>query len=192
MCEVVAEHNGNVQATRNGQVLTVHAPKHKDVATTEDLMAIRHFLEKSAAPAAAAPVVPGAHLLVVIDHHEAKVYRTELRGAVPEQLVPYDPHGFRRHLHSEANVETGGRREPERKSYYEAIAQTLRGAERVLLFGSGTGASSAMDRLLADLKKHHRDVADTIAGAVVVDAHHTTENELLARARAFYAGPGGA
>ena len=45
------------------------------------------------------------HLLVVIDHQEARVYRTEVHGAVPERLVPFDPHGFGRHLHSahEAN-----------------------------------------------------------------------------------------
>jgi len=57
----------------------------------------------------------------------------------------------------------------------------------VLLFGSGTGRSSAMEMLLADLKAHHADVAEKVIGSVVVDAHHTTENQLLARAREFYA-----
>lgn len=41
--------------------------------------------------------------------------------------------------------------------------------------------------LIADLKAHHSDVADRIIGSVVVDAHHTTENQLLAKARDFYA-----
>ena len=125
------------------------------------------------------------HLLVVIDHQEAKVYRTEVHGAVPERIAPYDPHGYGRHLHS-AHEWTDGKRQPERKSYYEAIAKTLRGAEQVLLFGSGTGRSSAMDQLLADLKEHHADVAAKVIGSIVVDAHHTTENELLAQAREFY------
>ena len=40
------------------------------------------------------------HLLVVIDHQEARVYRTEVHGAVPQQIVPYDPHGYGKHLHS--------------------------------------------------------------------------------------------
>ena len=44
-----------------------------------------------------------------------------------------------------------------------------------------------MDMLLADLKAHHPDVAEKVIGAVVVDAHHTTEGQLLARAREFYA-----
>lgn len=126
------------------------------------------------------------HLLVVIDHQEAKVYRTEVSGAVPERITPYDPHGYGRHLHS-ANEWTDGKGHAERKSYYEAVAKTLEGAGQVLLFGSGTGKSSAMDQLLADLKAHHAGVAATVVGSIVVDAHHTTEGQLLAKAREFYA-----
>ena len=63
------------------------------------------------------------HLLVVIDHHEARVYRTEVHGAVPERIAPYDPHGYGRHLHS-AHEWTDGKRQPERKGFYEAVAKT--------------------------------------------------------------------
>lgn len=126
------------------------------------------------------------HLLIVIDHHEARVYRTEVRGAVPVRLEPYDPHGYGRHLHS-AHEWTDGKRQPEQKSFYEAVAKTLAGAEQVLLFGSGTGRSSAMEQLLADLRDHHPDIGERVIGSVVIDAHHTTENQLLALARDFYA-----
>jgi hypothetical protein len=34
------------------------------------------------------------HLMVVIVHQEARVYRTEVHGPVPERIVPYDPHGY--------------------------------------------------------------------------------------------------
>jgi len=44
-----------------------------------------------------------------------------------------------------------------------------------------------MEQLHADLKEHHSDVAEKIVGSVVVDAHHTTEDQLLAKARDFYA-----
>jgi hypothetical protein len=124
--------------------------------------------------------------LVVLDHQEARVYRTEVHGAVPARIAPYDPYGYGRHLHS-AHEWTDGKRLPERKSFYEAIAKTLRGAEQILLFGSGTGRASAMEQLVADLKAHHLDVAGKIIGSVVVDAHHTTEDQLLAKARDFYA-----
>jgi hypothetical protein len=127
-----------------------------------------------------------SHLLVVIDHQEARVYRTEVHGAVPMSIVPYDPHGHGKHLHS-AHEWTDGKRQAERKSFYEAIAKTLQGAEQVLLFGSGTSRSSAMEMLLADLKAHHPDVAGKIIGSVNVDAHHTTEDQMLAKAKEFYA-----
>lgn len=127
-----------------------------------------------------------SHLLVVLDHHEARVYRTEVHGTVPVRIEPYDPHGYGRHLHT-ATEATDGKTPPERKSFYEAVAKTLRGAEQVLLFGSGTGKSSAMEQLLADLKEHHPDVAARVIGSVRVDAHHTTEDQLLAQARSFYA-----
>src|SRR6202140_2209024 len=114
------------------------------------------------------------HLLVVIDHQEARVYRTEIQGVVPVRIAPYDPHGYGRHLHS-AHEWTDGKRQPERKSFYEAVAKTLRGADQVLLFGSGTGRSSAMEMLLSDLKAHHSDVAEKTIGSVVVDAPQSTQ-----------------
>ena len=61
------------------------------------------------------------HLLVVIDHQEAKVHHTEVHGAVPGSIVPYVPHGYGKHLHS-AHEWTDGKRHPERKSFYEAVA----------------------------------------------------------------------
>jgi hypothetical protein len=186
LAEVVEGHNGTLQVTRNGQMVTLHTPKHKDVATVKDLLAIRRFLEQSGETAIPSTVASGTHLLVVIDHHEAKIYRTELHGAVPQKLVPYDPHGFGRHLHSQAE-ETDGKRRPERKSFYEAIAATLRGAEQILIFGSGTGESNAMEQLLADLKHNHHDVATHVVGSIVVDEHHQTEDQLLAQAREFFA-----
>jgi hypothetical protein len=186
LADVTEGQNGSLQVTRNGQTVILHAPKHKDVASVEELLAIRRFLEQSEEAAISPTVAPGVHLLVVIDHHEAKIYRTELHGAIPQQLMPYDPNGFGRHLRSE-NPETDGKRKPERKSYYEAVAATLRGADEILIFGSGTGQSSAMEHLVADLKQNHGDVAKHVVGSIVIDANHVTDDQLLARAREFFA-----
>ena len=153
----------------------------------QELMNIRHFLEQSdvIAPEAAAP---GTHLLVVIDHRQARIYRTEMHGEVPQRITPYDPGGFGRHLHY-VQDDSNGQRKPERKSFYDAVAKTLQGAEKVLVFGSSTGASSAMDQLLAELKQHHSDVAKHVVGSIVLDEQHLTEDQMLAKAREFYAGP---
>jgi hypothetical protein len=40
-----------------------------------------------------------------------------------------------------------------------------------------------MKQLLADLAKHHHDVAGRIIGSEVIDEHHLSENQLLAMAR---------
>src|SRR5476651_1840958 len=47
--QVEQEPNGNLKVTRNGQTLVLHPPRTKDVAETEELMALRHFLERSKA-----------------------------------------------------------------------------------------------------------------------------------------------
>ena len=132
------------------------------------------------------PEPEGAHLLVVIDHREARIYKTELKGSVPERITPFDPHGYGRYLHSVTD-DSNGQRKPERKSFYEAVAKSLKGAGQIVLFGTGTGASSAMEQLIANLKHHHADLARRIVGSVAVDEHHLTEGQLLARAREFYA-----
>jgi len=131
------------------------------------------------------PAAEGVHLLVVIDHRQARIYRAELQGPVPQRIMPYNPGGFGRHLRY-VQDDSNGQRKPERKSFYEAVAQTLRGAEKVLVFGSGTGASSAMVQLLAELKHHHADLAKLIVGTAVIDESHLTEDQLLAKAREFY------
>jgi hypothetical protein len=108
-----------------------------------------------------------------------------MHGAIPQRLTPYDPHGFRHHLHSQ-NMMTDGHRAPERKSYYEAIAKTLRGAEQILIFSNGTGESNALQELLNDLKHNHHDVAEHIVGSMLISENHQTEEQLLAKAREFF------
>jgi len=185
LCDDVQEHSGTLKVTRNAQTLVLHQPYGKNVADMHELMEIRHFLERSDT-AVQQPAANGTHVLVVIDHREARIYKAELSGSLPQRITPYDPGGFGRHLHY-VQDDSSGQRKPERKSFYEAVARTLRGAEQVLIFGSSTGASSAMDQLLAELKHDHADVAKHVVGAIVLDEQHLTEDQLLAKAREFYA-----
>jgi hypothetical protein len=180
----VEDANGSLKVTRNGQSMVLRRPRGKDLADKRELMQVRHFLERSEA-AVPAPATAGTHLLVVIDHREARIYRTELHGAVPHRIEPYDPFGFGRDLHYNQD-DSNGQRKPELKSFYEAVAKTLHGAKQILMFGTGTGASSAMEQLLIDLKKHHRDIANRVVGSVSVDEHHLTDDQLLAKARELF------
>ncbi len=47
-----------------------------------------------------------------------------------------------------------------------------------------------MEQLLADLKKNHSDAAGHVVGSVVIDPQHTSEGQLLAQAREFFASKG--
>jgi hypothetical protein len=55
MGEVTKEHNGNLKVTRNGETLVLHATSEKDVTEMDEVVKLRHFLERSetAAPAKA-------------------------------------------------------------------------------------------------------------------------------------------
>lgn len=179
------EHDGTLKVTRNGQTLVMHQPVHKQIADVQELMNLRRFLEKPDPVALADPASRGAHLLVVIDHRLARIYQAELRGAVPQRVVPYDRSGAGRHLHH-VEEDATGQRKPELKSFYEAVAKTLQDAEKILLFGCGTGASSAMEQLVAVLRDRHPALAERVVGSVVVDEQHLSDAQLLAQARAFY------
>ena len=184
LADSVQEHDEVLKVTRNGKSLVLHRPNRSGMKDIEELMKVRHFLDKSA-DAVPAPATQGTHLLVVIDHRQARIYRTELHGSVPQRITPYDPYGSGRHLHYVEN-ESNGQRKPELKSFYQAVVKTLENAEKILLFGSGTGASSAMEQLLGELQKHG-ELSQRVVGSISLDEQHMTEDQLLAKAREFYA-----
>jgi hypothetical protein len=182
--EVVEEHNAKLKVTRGGQTLVLTVPRGKDVASIDELMKIRHFLEQTK-PGQDQPAASAAHLLVVVDHREARVYKTDLRDSEPIRIVAEDPHGFDRELRNDQS-DADGKRRPERKSFYKAIAKALRGADTILLFGEGTGESSAMHHLLKELMHSHGDLAKRVVGSLAIDEKHLTEGELLAKAREYH------
>src|SRR3954467_5865040 len=143
----VTENGGEaMKFMRNGKTLVIHPPRRKDFSDVAELMRLRHFLDQSADPVRS-DVAAGVHLLVVIDHRLARIYKTEFRGSVPERIIPYDAAGAGGNLQHVEHYGDGKRRREDR-NFYEAVAMSCSGAEQILLFGSGTGASSAMDGLV--------------------------------------------
>ncbi len=184
IAEVTDEHNGNMKVTRNGQVLVLHEPRTKDVAETDELMAMRHFLERSEIAPAAVPDAE-ASWLVVIDHQEARIYRSAEPGAVPQQIRPHVPAEYFRHAHNSKDF-SRGKEKPDPNTFFEPVAGVLNGAGHILIFGTGTGTSSEMDQFTDWLKQHRPELAKRIIGTLVIDEHHLTEAQLLAKAREFY------
>lgn len=178
LAQVVEEPNGNLKVTRHGQVLILRPPRTKDVAEISELVELRHFLARSDQPV---PEVnaPETHGLVVIDHQQARIYRTELHGSVPERILPFQPaDDFRRARDQEKR---------DQHRFFEPVAAALKNVRQILVFGSGKGSSSEMGQFTSWLEHHHPEIAARIVGSLVVDEHHLTEAQLLAKAREFYA-----
>jgi hypothetical protein len=127
----------------------------------------------------------GKHLLLLINHQEAFIFHTELKNSVPEKIMPFDPDGHKRHVHS-AHDYAGPAEHPNYDAYYEAIAESLKDAEKLLIFGSGSGSSNAMDLFVTWLREARPKLAERVIGAVTVNESHMSEAEILAKARDIY------
>jgi hypothetical protein len=183
--QMTEEPNGNLKVTRHGQTLVLHPPRTKDVSEPEEIMALRHFLERSEALPAPADETE-AHWLLLIDHQAARIFRSEMDGSLPQRILPHDPDGYFRHAPNSKDF-SRGREKPDPNSFFEPVAKALPAGGRILVFGSGTGMSSEMDQFIAWVRQHHPELAARIIGTQVVDEHHLTDSQLLAKAREFYA-----
>ncbi len=182
--EIEEEPNGSLKVTIAGHTAVFQSASKKDAATAEQVIQIRHILQDAKERS---PGITGPHLLVVIDHKQARIYRTELKGTVPETVKPEDNLGHKGHVHS-AHDYSDHIEKPNQEAYFEAVCKSLETAEKVLIFGSGKGSSNTMDQFTLWLRAHHPKVADCIFMSVVVDESHLTEGALLAKARDIYGG----
>ena len=123
--------------------------------------------------------------MLVINHREARIFRAEMQGAVPQQILPHEPDDYFRHAHNSKEV-SRGKEKPDPNSFFEPVAKALLAPGKVLIFGAGTGTSSEMDQFIAWVEVHHPELAGRIIGSLVVDEHHLTDGQLLAEAREFY------
>jgi hypothetical protein len=180
--EVTEESNGNLKITRNGQTLVLHRPNTKDVANADELMSLRHFLEKSETIPATADE-KDAHWLLLIDHHEARIFRSEIHGGLPRKILPTK---YSQHIRDSGDA-SRGKEKPDETNFFKSVAGALQAAGQLLVFGTGTGTSNEMNQFTAWLNKHHPELAKRIVGSVVVDEQHLTDDQLLAKAREFYA-----
>ena len=178
------EANGNLKVTRHGQTLVLHPVRTKDVASVEELMALRHFLERS--DLADPTVEQEGHWLLVIDHQAARIFRTELVRGVPVVILPHEPDDYFRHAPDSQDF-SRGKEKPEPASFFTSVAKALAAPGKILVFGTGTGSSNEMNQFIAWVATHQPQLARRIVGSLVVDAHHLTEAQLLGKAREFYA-----
>ena len=103
-----------------GKRHAMHKPHTKDLASSE-VFDLRHFLVQAglAAELPSKPVPqpdPAApSLLIVVDHHGAKIFHVDVTSANASEHVirPYDPHHFLHHLVHKDQSRERGQRAPE-------------------------------------------------------------------------------
>lgn len=182
--QVTEQGNGNLKVTRNGHTIMVHPDHRKDVEEMDEIMALRHFLERSEC----LPPMSNdaeAHWLLVIDHHEARIFHSEMHGTAPEQILPSGTKEYFRHAYGSKDF-TRGEEKPDPNTFFEPVAAALQGAGQILIFGTGKGMSSEMDQFHAWVQIHLPLLAARVIGCLLIDEHHLSSDQLLAKARDFY------
>jgi hypothetical protein len=151
----------------------------------DEVSRLRRLLKAATVAPAAEESVPPGRMVVVIDHHGAHVFH-DLGGSRPQDgstIEPYDPHHFHHHLLHRKEAHYRGDRVPEETSFYEEVAKALVPAQEIVLIGSGTGKSSAVDALVAYLKKHHPDVSRKVVATEIADLSALTAPDIEAIAK---------
>ncbi len=127
---------------------------------------------------------PAAHWLVVISHHEARIFRSDTPGTVAEPIRPHQTDASISHIHGFSGF-SRGQEKPEATTFFGPVAEALRDAGQILVFGSGTGTANEMDQFIAWLRDHRPELAARIVGSLIIDEHHLSDAQLLAKARDF-------
>jgi hypothetical protein len=172
-----------------GQHLQMHKPHSKDL-TSSEVADLRHFLQRAGwspqgpSQSAAGPEPAAPTLMVVIDHHGAKIYRIDpARGVdAKREIRPYDPHYFLHHLTHKEESRQQGQRAPEDAAFYQQIGDALAAGGGIVVVGHGTGKSNAAEHLIEYLRTHRRDTYERIVREIGTDLSATTTPQLLALA----------
>ncbi|MGO9991795.1 MAG: hypothetical protein ACLPTF_04670 [Steroidobacteraceae bacterium] len=187
---VVHEKGGNkFSFDVGGAHYLMHKPHTKEL-TSSEVVDLRHFLQRAGwspdAPsqATAHPEPAAPTLMVVLDHHGARIYRIDAASgdASKQKITPYDPHHFLHHLTHKEQSREQGQRAPEDAGFYKRIADALAAGGRIVVVGHGTGKSDAAQHLTEYLRTHHHETYQRIVREIAADLSAITTPQLLALA----------
>ena len=116
------------------------------------------------------------HVLVWIDHREAKVFAFNATDVEHQRVRSSHPN---QHIHHKANARDSGHA-PVDKQFLEQVAAAIAHAGAILL----TGPANAKTELAEYLHHAHPALAQRVSAIQSVD--HLTDGELLALARSFF------
>lgn len=164
--------NGKYHFSRSGRTLTFDEPGAKDVGE-EEILRLRHFLTETADSAEKALDLTSA--IIVVTHDDVSVYRS---GDAVKEFKTEDLHGYRRHLHHKG-PEKDSPLQAEEEGYYNAVADSLVGIERIALISNAAGSSSSGGLFLREFKKRHHLIAEKIVSELTLDLEAMTVPQLI-------------
>lgn len=137
--------------------------------------------------------LPRALDVVVLTQREARIWRglpnrdTQHSDPTTPELVPA-PDPQRAHHH----VRTGQahhmhHRDPDDPGYFDAVADRVRDAERILIVGHSHGRSNMAQGFLAHARLRHPEIAARVIGEMSANIPALTDPEILELARQWYA-----
>jgi stalled ribosome rescue protein Dom34 len=116
------------------------------------------------------------HLIVWIDHQQAKIFEVDVENA--ERTILHSTHAHQ-HLHHKANAGDSGH-VPVDTAFLKQVAAALATAGAILI----TGPASAKTELAAYIKAEHPEIFKRISGVETSD--HPTDGALVAFARRYF------
>lgn len=188
LAEVRERRKGSFKVTRRGVLTTLRVPRLGAALDADELAEVKGFLERSEEGVSMPVVAEGTRLLVAIDSGAARIYRLEPSQGPPRRLEPFESNGYAALVRTSSASK--GNLEPLRLGFYRDLARALRGAAEILLVGGGEDGSAALAALRAELRRDHPEIHRALVGALVHPGRRTSEAQLLARAREFYAARG--
>ncbi len=167
-----------------GERQLMHQPQGKDL-TGPEVIELRKFLQRVGWSAEGKTLgdstLQAPSLLVVVDHHEAKIYHVgaDRHDVTRQEIKPHDPHHFLHHLAHKEQDRERGQRAPEDPSFYVRIAAALATGGKIVVIGHGTGHSNAAHHLVEHLHAHDPETYARVVDKVVADLSSVTLAQLL-------------
>jgi hypothetical protein len=179
-----ARHGGGYDVEIGAEHVTLTRPHGHDVVDDE-LRDLRKFLTRAGLSPGGVPAEHEADRpdgwIVVVDHHQARVFAPGGDHAAPLVIRPNDDDGSRRRVeHRQGNDDHDGGHASEDEDYYRRIAAGLAAPLRVVVFSNGKGRSSAGEYLVDYAKRHDPGLAGRIIVDEQVDISKLTDGEAVA------------
>ena len=181
--------SGEFDVHVGGKHHVMHKPHTKDL-TGHELVDLRHFLQQAGwSPEAASQAEHHPHpapptLMVVVDHHGAKIYRLDpdVNDAEKQVIRPYDPHSLLHDLAHKVQAAEQDHHVPEETAFYGRISDAVAAGGRIIVVSHGTTQDPVARHLAEYLRTHHAQTYQRVVSELTANVSGMTLPQLQALA----------